>query len=280
MTQAPCLRSAAWRPLAAAAALACCAVLPAHAVVGSGGTTPDATGSLFDVAYGGSGNLFTFEPLLFIGGLGTASDPLEVTGRSPAALSYGVSVSGAGTSLMTIEYRITNKSASESFSQLRLAVVANPDGEQTNFLDRATESWGAALPGDATAREVHGPAANPLDAIKNRFIATGALTNAAPDAGCAAAAGCDASVGLQWELPASNASLDPNESFVLRLALSDNGQSISGRSLTFTGVGVAGTALTVSGIGQVVAVPEPSTWAMCLAGLAAVAGIARRRRSS
>ncbi|MEF7615676.1 PEP-CTERM sorting domain-containing protein [Aquincola sp. MAHUQ-54] len=264
-------RRPGWRPLAAAAALACAAALPAHAVL-TPSSGPDIAGNLSDIAYGGSGNVFQVAPMLFINGLGAAGAPNSVVGGN-AALSYDVTLSGGGTGLLTIDYRITNKSTTDSFNQLRFMVFANPDGEQLNFLDTVAEKWDAAVAGDPVRREVHAFPSDPFDAIGARFAVNNNLTDAAPDAACLAASGCDAVMGLQWNA----AVLNPNESFVVRLALSDTGQAVSGRFLTFAGVGAVDTTLTVSGFSQVTAVPEPSTWALCLAGLAAVASLARRR---
>lgn len=267
------MTSSSSRRLAAnAVALACAALLPAAHAALTPGAGPDLAGKFDNIGYGSDGNVFELLPLMAATGLGNAGSPDVVTGGN-AALSYNVTLGGAGTSLMTIDYRITNHSATESFSQLRFMVFANPDGQQADFLDRVTETWGAALPGDAARREVHAFTNNPFDSIPGRFALNGNLTDAAPDAACAAAAGCDAVMGLQWNA----ATLGPNEAFTVRLALSDNGQSISGRSLSFAGVGAGGSTLTVSGLGTVAAVPEPSTWAMCLAGLAAVGSLARRR---
>lgn len=264
------------RPLAAlAAALACAGLLPGAqaAVSPSGG--PDLAGRFTDIAYGSSGNVFELVPQLFITGLGSAGSPSSVTALNPA-LDYSVQLGGVGTGLMTIDYRITNKSMSESFSQLRFMVFANPDGQQTDFLDRASESWGAALPGEAARREVHAFTSDPFNSILGRFSANANLTDGPPDAACLAPGGCDAVMGLQW----NTATLGPNERLTLRLALSDDGQSISGRSLSFAGVGAGGSSLTVSGLATVAAVPEPSTWAMALAGLVAVGSLARRRSAA
>ncbi|MFN6996228.1 MAG: PEP-CTERM sorting domain-containing protein [Aquincola tertiaricarbonis] len=259
-------------PLTAACALACALAVPAAQAAVAGGTGPDFEGGFENIAYGLAGNVFQLTPRLFINGLGSPGGPASVTTLN-SALDYAVSVAGAGSGLMTVDYRITNSSATDSFSQLRFMVFANPDGEQLNFLDRVTETWGAAVAGDPVRREVHAATADPFDNILGRFAVNANLTDAAPDAACLAPAGCDAVMGLQWNAP----TLGPNESLLVRLALSDDGRSVSGRSLSFAGVGAAGTTLTVSGFSQVTAVPEPSTWAMALAGLAVVARLAGRR---
>lgn len=259
-------------PAAAACALACLLAAPAtHAAV-AGGTGPDFEGGFDNIGYGLDGNVFQLTPRLFINGLGSPGGPASVTTLN-GALDYGVSVAGAGSGLMTIDYRITNSSTTESFSQLRFMVFANPDGEQLNFLDTVSETWGAAVAGDPVRREVRTITGDPFDSIIGRFNVNANLTDAAPDAACLAAAGCDAVMGLQWNA----ATLGPQESLLVRLALSDDGRTLSSRSLSFAGVGAAGTTLTVSGFSQVTAVPEPSTWAMALAGLAVLARLAGRR---
>ena len=57
-------------------------------------------------------------------------------------------------------------------------------------------------------------------------------------------------------------------------------QGGSGDSKEAAGVGAGGSSLTVSGLATVAAVPEPSTWAMALAGLVAVGSLARRRSAA
>lgn len=261
------------RRQAIAAALACAAGLPVAQAAVNPSEAPDPGGSFSNIGYGSIGNVFQLTPLVFIAGLGGAGNPASVTGLNPA-LSFGVQVGGAGTSLLTIDYRITNLSTTDSFSQLRFMVFANPDGEQTNYLDQVSETWGPAGTGDAVRREVHAFSNDPFDSIPGRFSANANLTDGAPDAACLAATGCDAVMGLQWNAD----TLGPNKSFTVRLALSDNGQSISGRSLSFAGVGAGASSLTVSG--TVAVVPEPSTWAMALAGLVAVGSLARRRSAA
>lgn len=255
----------------AAAALCVAGTAPALAAV-TPSAAPDTAGNFGDIAYGSDGNVFELLPRLYLSDFNLAGNVPSVIGGSPL-LSFSTTVSGAGTGLMTIDYRITNSSPTESFGEMRFMVFANPDGGQTDFLDRVSENWGAAAAGDPVRREAAAFTGDPVNNIPSRFLANRNLTDAAPSAACAAAAGCDAVMGLQW----NTAALGPNESFLIRLGLSDNGSSVSGRSLVFSAVGDPTTTLTVSGFSQVVAVPEPSTWAMGLAGLALMAGVVRRR---
>lgn len=258
--------------LALACAIACTLGLPAARAAVGPGSGPDLEGGFSDIGYGLAGNVFQLTPRLFINGLGAPGGPASVTTLNDA-LDFDVSMAGTGTGLMTVDYRITNSSSTESFAQLRFMVFANPDGEQLNYLDRVSETWGAAVAGDPVRREVHAATTDPFDSVLGRFAVNANLTDGAPDAACLAPAGCDAVMGLQWNA----ATLGPQESLLVRLALSDDGRTLSGRSLSFAGVGAAGTTLTVSGFSQVSAVPEPATWAMALAGLAVVARLAGRR---
>ena len=111
-------------------------------------------GALNEPAYGPGGAGFAYEmlPFLAIKGLGTPALPTSVVALNPA-LSFDYEISGAGTSLMTVEYTITNKSLTESFSDVSFWVIANPDGDQVDFLDRVTEAWGAAAPKDPVRRQ-------------------------------------------------------------------------------------------------------------------------------
>lgn len=272
MSSTQFLSTLASRAVAAAVLLAC---MGAHAAV----STPsgqNAAGDLEGITYGptGAGNVFQFQPFLFVQGLGNANSPSSVAALN-SALSFEYSISGAGTNLMTVQYSITNKSASDSFSNLRFWVVANPDGDQTDFVDRLTETWGPQGALDPVARESQPFTFNPSDNIASRAIVNIGLTNGAPEAGCASSSGCDGVFALQWNAP----TLAAGQRFVARVGLSDNGSTLSSRFLTATAVNSANTALTFSGTAQVQAVPEPSAVAMMLAGAGVIATALRRRRS-
>jgi hypothetical protein len=241
----------------------------ASAAVGPPGSS-DQAGSLSDIAYGQTGNVFQFQPLLFVSGLGAASDPLSVVALNPA-LQFAWSHAGSGSGQMQIRYQIDNISNSESFNDLRFMVFLNPDGEQTNFLDRISETWGAGGAQEPSRRETMPFTNDPFDSITARFRTGGNLQDGAPPAACTALAGCDATLGLQWNA----ATLGPKQSMFVTVSLSDLGQSLSARSLQATAADAAGTVLTVSGIVQVV--PEAPAWAMTLAGLGMLSAWLGRR---
>lgn len=245
----------------------------AHATMGT--ISASATGGFEGLTYGPTdgGNVFQFSPVLFIEGLGGAKAPTETVALNPA-LSFGYTVSGEGTDLLTINYTITNKGG-PAFTNLRFWAFANPDGDQTNFLDQLGETWGAKGAKDPIARESQAFTDNPLDNILSRANVNLGLTNSPPAAACTTSAGCDGVFALQWNA----ASLAAGESFVIRVGLSDNGKALSSRFLTATSIADPATVLTFSGTGEVTpAVPEPSQYALLLAGVAAMAGVVSRRR--
>ena len=266
--QGRCARTTAVALAAAAAMLA--AAHDAQALVSAPGA--DSVGDqMANITYGNGGNIYQLEPMLFMLGLGNASDPAAVAGRN-AALQYSFAVSGQDTNLMTIDYRVRNTSASDSFSQLRFLVFANPDGAG-DLADVLGQSWGPAAAGDADLREGRA-VVDPITGIKADFRVNGTLANTAfpQEPTCAAAPGCDATLGLQWNAT----TLAPGETFHLRLGLSDNGTTLSGRFLTATSVSNPATVLTVSGHGAIVPVPEPGAAWMLAAGLAGLVLLRRR----
>ncbi|MEO5735032.1 MAG: PEP-CTERM sorting domain-containing protein [Rubrivivax sp.] len=268
----PGARHPRWRAVAAAAALAASsgaqAVVGAPAIVGP-------SGDMQDIAYGSGGNVYQLLPWLYVQGLGNAGTPSSIVVLNPD-LQFSFAVGGVGTNLLTIDYRIRNVSATDSFQQLRLMVFSNPDGDSTQYLDRMSAVWGPALPGGPVLHEVRAFSNDPFETIPSRFRLNNTLTEGANpvDAACAAASGCDATVGMQWNAPL----LGPGESFLVRVGLSDNGQSLSSRRIVADALNSPATTLTLSGLSQVIPVPEPSTLAMLLAGVGVLAHLSRRRR--
>lgn len=265
-------RASMLRTSAALAAAALTSVA-AHATMGT--IAPTAAGGFEGLTYGpvDGGNVFQFSPVLFIEGLGGAKAPTEVVALNPA-LSFDYDVNGEGTDLLTIDYKITNKGAT-AFTNLRFWAFANPDGDQTDYLDTLGEHWGAATATGPVARESQAFTDNPLDNILSRANVNLGLTDGPPAAACTVAAGCDAVFALQWNA----ASLGAGESFIVRVGLSDAGRTLSTRFLTASSVADPLTHLIFSGTGSITpAVPEPSQVALLLAGLCAVGVVASRRR--
>jgi len=224
--------------------------------------------------YGKGGNVFDLTPSLFVQGLGNADDPVSVAALNADLQFAAPVVSGWGSNLLTIDYRLHN-AGSSSFGPLRFMVSTNPDGDSVEYLDMLSQTWGAAAAGDPTLREGRAFTDNPFDTITARFRSTNQLNEglSALDAACTLPAGCDAVIGLQWDAP----TLGPGETFRIVVGLSDNGQHLSSRWVDATAVNSVDTVLTLSGVSSIVPVPEPATVAMLAAGLAML-GIAARRR--
>lgn len=246
----------------------------AHATVGAP-LTAELDGLMGNIPYGLGGDIYELEPLLSVLGLSPAGNAKLVADKN-SALQFSYTVSGQGTGLMTIDYRLRNVSADQSFSELRFAVAANPDGA-LDLADVVSETWGAVPAQGAPALREGRAFVNA--GIKANFIINNGLDEGQQplDLDCTAAPGCDATVGLQWNAD----TLGPGETFRIQLGLSDNGQSLSpGRFLSISSVSDPDTVLTFSGHGAIVPVPEPGAAWMLAAGLAGLGWLARRRRAT
>lgn len=260
-------------------AAACAAAMgSAQAVVSEPQVTTD-YGEIQQVAYGPTniGLVYELKPYAFIEGLGLPDHALSVVERNPNLQFAKPVYSGFGTGLATVEYRITNVSTKFTFNDLRFMVFANPDGSlNVPYLDQAVLVEGAAAATNPTTWEARAITDTqlPSETVLSRFLSQRTLTKGV-DAACLTAAGCDVEMALQWNA----AALKPDESFVIKVGLSDDGRALSSVYLQALSRSDAATQLTFSGTGQVVAVPEAEVWALWAAGLAVVgAGMARRRQ--
>jgi hypothetical protein len=254
---------------AAVLAIAALGLPGAQAAIGSPGSTT-AAGGLSDLTYGLTGDIYQLDPYLYIQGLGSPGAPPTVTVLNPS-LSFEYVIAGLGTSLATITYTVHNGSASTTFNDLRFWVVVNPDGDPALFSDQVTQHWGAATSSGPVARQVQEFDFDPFNGIGSKAIGNKGLTDGAPSGNCASAIGCDTVFALQWNTP----TLAAGQDFQVTIGLSDNGSTLGSRYLTATSTEGLGTALTFSGVA---AIPEPSTWAMLMSGVAGMIGIVARRR--
>ena len=175
---------------------------------------------------------------------------------------------------MTVDYRITNTSTTDSFNQLHFMLVADPDGDAVNFSDRVAETWGAAEAGDPDRRAGR-EFVDPSNTLMSTFQVNSNLTEAFD--GCLSIAGCDATVGRQCNA----AVLGPKESLLVRIGLSDHGQHLSSRFLDIIAVNTADTTLTLSGVSSITAVLLPLSGLLFGSGLVALgAGVRRSMRYS
>lgn len=247
----------------------------AHATVSAPGSTIG-NGELSNIAYGNTGNVFQLTPVLFVPGLGSANLPSEVAKlTSSLDFSFAVDASSVNTDMLVVNYTIRNTSAAESFNNLRFVAIANPDGDQVDYLDRFTETWGPATPQGPVARETRAFEFDPALSMLSKTLETGSLLDGAPSSACASSSGCDGVFGLQWNI----AALNPGEALTVSLGLSDAGSSLSSRFLQALSINEPLTQLTFSGITVVSPVPEPSSSALMLGGLAAMVGVLGRRRA-
>lgn len=191
----------------------------------------------------------------------------------------GVGPTGAGTALSEYDYRITNVGA-VAHNDLHFMAVLGVDGNPDTLKESVAETWGAEQAGDPVKREVSdwdGTVEHALNSLVVTRAAAGLIDGGVP-AACQAPSVCDTFVALQWNV----ATLNPGDSFLVRLGLSDNGQHLSSRYLTISADPTNGinNALTVSGTVAVTpAVPEPGSVALLLAGLGVIGGLVWHRRA-
>ena len=232
-------------------------------------------GDFKDIQYGPGdlGAVFQLNALLFVDEVSSTAQIVEqlttFTKLKVDKTAFGPV--GLGTGLAEFDYRVTNVDSSAQ-SDLRFMTVFGIDGNPTTLLESVAETWGAKLPSDPSRRQtlawdgVPGPSS-----LNNLWIASNGAASpegsGVPPA-CIAASVCDTFVGLQWDVP----TLNPGESFLVRVGLSDDGQHLSSRFLTVTAdpTGGINNVLTVSGSIEITPVPEPSSLSMLVAGLLAV----------
>lgn len=248
-----------------------------------GGDVLGQTGDFVNINYGagGSGNVFQLNALLYVDEV-SSTDQISSQLQTFTKLKVDKSAfgpTGLGTGLAELDYRVTNVGATPQ-STLRFMTVLGVDGNPTTFNESVAETWGAKQAFDPDRRQTLVWDQDPSHSLNNLWIGTNGAASPAGSgvpAACVSPSVCDAFVGLQWDIPV----LNPGESFLVRVGLSDDGQHLSSRFLTITAdpTGGISNALTFSGTAQVVAVPEPSSYAMLLGGLALIAFAWRRRAS-
>jgi PEP-CTERM motif-containing protein len=250
------------------------------AVTMPGGDALGKTGDFININYGagGLGNVFQLNALLYVDEVKSTDQIVNqlTTFTKLAVDRNGFGPTGLGTGIAEFDYRVTNVGTTVQ-SDLRFMSVIGVDGNPTTLNESVAETWGGKQAFDPDRRQT---SIDPTLGLNSIWIASNGAAGpqgSGVPAACASPSVCDAFVGLQWDIP----SLNPGQSFLVRVGLSDDGQHLSSRYFTITGdpTGGISNALTFSGTAQVVSVPEPSSYAMLLGGLALIA-LAWRRRSS
>jgi hypothetical protein len=213
-------------------------------------------GPTFELDYGSAG--IATVTARFIGPFGIETP--DVVGNNVTGLDFDYQLSGDGTNLMEIQYRLTNVSASSSFN-LGFIVKVDPDGNGLFSFDRGEATIGSVAMGEATRWEIDSAAGN----INPNIVASGSLDNTN---NCTVE--CDLSYALQWSLGI----LDPGKVAIIRIGLSDNGQSLSSNFLNAISVD-NGEKLTLSGVAAVV--PLPSALPLLFSGLVGIGWLGRRK---
>lgn len=186
----------------------------------------------------------------------------DVVGTSVAGLSFISSVSGNGTGLFTIDYKLENTSVSDSFN-LGFIVRVDPDGAGFFTNDTGSSSFASAVAGEPSSWEIDSSGGN-IDSN----IGGGALDNSN---NCLA--GCDLIYALQWDLGL----LNPGQIALVRVGLSDNGQALSANFLDANSLSDS-ASLRLSGVASVV--PIPAALPLFLSAIAGLGFLSRRKRES
>jgi hypothetical protein len=251
------------------------------AVTMPGGDALGKTGDFININYGSGdlGTVFQLNALLYVDEVKSTDQIVNqlTTFTKLAVDRNGFGPTGLGTGLGEFDYRVTNVGTTAQ-SDLRFMTVLGVDGNPNTQKESVAETWGAKQAFDPDRRQTLDWDGVPSHSLNNLWIASnGAASPAGSGVPAACGVKCDTFVGLQWDIPV----LNPGESFLVRVGLSDDGQHLSSRFLTITAdpTGGISNALTFSGTAQVVSVPEPSSYAMLLGGLALVAFTWRRRAS-
>jgi len=223
-------------------------------------------GSIDNIAYGATG-LVSLTPLLFVKAVGSTEDPNVIA--SSTDLSFSYRVTGFGSTIATVLYSVRNDSQIASFDDLRFIVDAQADGSNT-FRDQPQIVWGTAKSGTPDHYQIadftfDGPLSNSAESLNTLTDTDSTL--------CSTSNGCDADLGLQWNL----GRLAPGQIWTVRVGLSDTGTTLSpNRYLQLNSIDTAGTALAFSGIAVV---PESSTLIGIGLGVAVFSLIAYARRA-
>lgn len=250
------------------------AALLGLALNGTAGAAITGTDTLLDGSFNqlgfGSNGLMNITPLLYVGDFGaTDVAAAQVLGTE---LSYGYTVSGLGSPVLSLLYTISNDPGSSGpFSDLRFMLNVRAKGQPgTDDVAKALGFDVPPMPDQPEQFQVFDSAAggpSPIERIRSANGLNGTF------AGNCAGTGCSTDMALQW----NRASLAPGESWQIAVQLVDDPSLVAGgRYLQTFSAGAGADALI---LGNVALVPEPGTYAMLGAGLGMLAFWRMRRRS-
>jgi len=214
-------------------------------------------GPSFDLDYASSG-VATVDTR-YIGPFGNETP--DVVDASVAGLNFSSFVSGDGTGLLEINYLLRNTSFSTSFNLGFIARV-DPDGGGLLTNDTGIFTFPSVAAGEPVRWEIDSSSGN----IDSNINPGGLLDNSN---NCLVS--CDLIYALQWDF----GQLDPGQTAIVRLGLSDNGQALSSNFLDANSVSDSAT-LRLSGVASVV--PIPAALPLLLSGLIGLAFMTRRVR--